>query len=89
MQATNNWYLRRDTTPMPGDNPGYDEIDGEKWFGAYTASAGGAAWVQLDKWCARTFPGCHLLKTPVQTALALADDFPDRCFQLLVGRHQP
>ncbi len=75
MQQTtkNNWYLRRDTAPMPGQSPTYGEIEGRKWFGPYAASAGPTAWAQLQKWCARTFPGCHLLRTPVQTALALAE----------------
>jgi hypothetical protein len=68
-----DWYLRRDTTAMSGDSPAYDEIEAPKWFGPYAESAGPAAWAQLQKWCARTFPGCHLLRTPVQTALALAE----------------
>ncbi len=58
---------------MPGNSPAYEEIDATKWFGPYAESVGPAAWTQLDKWCRRTFPGCHLLRTPVQTALALAE----------------
>ncbi len=71
--AVTSWYLRRDTSPMPGDSPAYDEIEPAKWFGEYADSAGAPAWEQLKKWCSRTFPGCHLLRTPVQTALALAE----------------
>lgn len=73
MPDLTNWYLRRETAPMPGDSPAYEEIEPATWFGEEAASAGAAAWAQLNKWCARTFPGCHLLRTPVQTALALAE----------------
>jgi hypothetical protein len=58
---------------MSGASPTYDEIEAPKWFGPYAESAGPATWAQLQKWCTRTFPGCHLLRTPVQTALALAE----------------
>jgi hypothetical protein len=67
------WYLRRDTAAMPGDSPAYGEIEAPKWFGPYAERAGPAAWEQVQHWCRRTFPGCHLLRTPVQTALALAE----------------
>lgn len=73
MATASMWYLRRDTSPMPGESPAYAEIEPAKWFGDYADRVGVQAWEQLQKWCARTFPGCHLLKTPVQTALALAE----------------
>lgn len=70
---TTTWYLRRDTAAMDGDSPTYDEIDPEKWFGPYADAVGPRAWEQLDKWIKRNFQGCHLARTPVQTALGLAE----------------
>lgn len=80
--AATPWRIWRATDPEPGQPPAFETIDRAAWFGdelvateeegnAAATAACRAAWASLCRWIARTYPGCHALRTPGVTGLSL------------------
>jgi hypothetical protein len=74
-RGNGTWYVWRLTDPEPGDAPEWEHLttgERRRWLDDLAElPEAPAAWGGICRWVARTFPGCHAMRTPAETALTL------------------